>query len=240
MIDTFLATLTPMLMLFFCIFIGFILKKCNILSDNAGKVMAKLETWVFCPALSFCTMARFCTVKTISLHATNILMATIGVVFAMAIAIPLSYFFVKEKCYERGIYQYALAFGNMGYIGDPLVLALFGEEVLSYYKLACLPYSLVIYTWGIRVLVPKSGQSKGAWKNLFNAPTISMVIGIIVGLICGAIVSNVPVGTTAYDVLFPAFIVQAIDALKVCMGPVAMLIAGFTVGSYNLKAMFRF
>ena len=228
MIDTFLATLTPMLMLFFCIFIGFLLKKCNILSDNAGKVMAKLETWVFCPGLSFCTMARFCTVKTISLHATNIIMATIGVVLAMAIAIPLSCLFIKEKCYERGIYQYALAFGNMGYIGDPLVLALFGEEVLSYYKLACLPYLLVIYTWGISVLVPNNGMKKNIWKNIFNAPTISMFIGIVVGLVCGSVISNVPTGTTAYDIIFPAFIVQAIDSLKVCMGPGAMLIAGFT------------
>ena len=57
--ETFLATLTPMLVLFLCIFVGFLLKKCKILPENAGKVMAKLETWVFCPALSFSTMARF-------------------------------------------------------------------------------------------------------------------------------------------------------------------------------------
>ena len=138
MLQTFLATLTPMLTLFLCILVGFLLKKYNILPQNAGKVMAKLETWVFCPALSFSTMARFFTIKTISFHLTNILLAVVGVVIAMAIAIPISYVFIKKKSYERGVYQYALAFANMTYIGDPLVLALFGEEVLSYYKLAIL------------------------------------------------------------------------------------------------------
>ena len=239
MIETFLATLSPMLMLFLCIFVGFLLKKYDILPENAGKVMAKLETWVFCPALSFSTMARFFTVNTISLHATNIILAIVGVTLAMAIAIPLSYLFVKEKSYDRGVYQYALAFANMGYVGDPLVLALFGEEILSYYKLACLPYSLVIYTWGISVLVPHGEKKNGALKNILNAPTIAMFVGIAVGLICGGITTNVPVGSTAYDLLFPAFIVDTIDSLKACMGPVAMLIAGFTIASYDFKAMIK-
>ena len=72
MIKTFLATLNPMLMLFICIVVGFVLCKTKILPENAGKVMAKLETWVFCPALSFYTMAYYCTVDNIGTHATNI------------------------------------------------------------------------------------------------------------------------------------------------------------------------
>ena len=117
MLETFLATLSPMLTLFLCILVGFALKKFNILPDNAGKVMAKLESWVFCPALSFCTMARFFTVDTISFHATNILISVVGVTVAMLIAIPLSSLFVKDNSYDKGVYQYALAFANMGYVG---------------------------------------------------------------------------------------------------------------------------
>ncbi|MBQ8308664.1 MAG: AEC family transporter [Clostridia bacterium] len=235
--ETFLATLTPMLMLFLCIAVGFLLKKCKILPDNGAKVMAKLETWVFCPALSFATMARFFTVKTITLHATNILISIVCVALAMAIAIPLSYVFVKEKSYDRGVYQYALTFANLGYIGDPLVLALFGEEVLSYYKLATLPFTLVIYVWGISVLVPQGEKKESVWKKLFNVPMVAMLIGIAAGLICGAAAGDVPEGTTAYDMLFPAFIVSTMDGLKACMGPVAMLIAGFTIASYDFKKM---
>ena len=69
MLETFLATLTPMLTLFICIAVGFIVKKAGLLPDNAGKVMAKLETWVFCPALSFSTMAKFCTMESLGTHA---------------------------------------------------------------------------------------------------------------------------------------------------------------------------
>ena len=137
MLQTFLATLNPMLTLFFCIAIGFALRKADILPRDAGKVMAKLVTWVFYPALSFTAMAKHCTVASLSTHATNIILSSLCVAVAMSISFLLSPIFAKEKGAERNIYNYALAFANSAYMGDPLVLALFGEEMLSYYKLYC-------------------------------------------------------------------------------------------------------
>jgi hypothetical protein len=142
MIETFLATLNPMLMLFLCMVLGLVLCKTKILPDNAGKVMAKLETWVFCPALSFYTMARYCTIQNIGTHATNMVISAFGVAIALAIALPLSTLLVKDKVYERKVYQYALTFANSGYVGDPVVQALFGGIGLSYYKMYTLPISV--------------------------------------------------------------------------------------------------
>ena len=77
MLDTFLATLSPMLTLFLCMAVGYTANKTKILPENAGKTMAKMETWIFCPALSFMTMVRFCTVETIGEHFTNIVLSSI-------------------------------------------------------------------------------------------------------------------------------------------------------------------
>lgn len=240
MTQTFLATLTPMLTLFSCILIGFILQKTNILPENSSKLMSKLTVWVFYPALSFSTMARHFNIGTVKLHATNIIIFSISLVFSISISILLSRFFVKEKCYDRGVYQYALAFANTGYMGDPLVEAIFGSEVLSYYKLACLPLSIAIYTWGISILVPTDNAKKGGMiKKLMNPPMVSMLLGMAVGLICGAVGNVSPEYATAYDAIIPAFIVNTLDALKVCMGPTAMLLAGVTIAKYSLKSMFK-
>lgn len=237
---TFLATLTPMMTLFLCIVIGFLIQKFKIVPENTSKVLAKLETWVIFPALSFSTMARFFTVATIKSHATNIIFSTLSLTLAISIAIPLSYVFVRKKCYDRGVYQYALTFGNTGYMGDPLVLALFGEAVLSYYKLACLPITVAIYTWGLSVLVPKDEAKKGGHlKKLINPPLVALFLGMAVGLICGAFAGELQPGTTAYDDIFPKFIVGTIDSLKSCMGPLAMIIAGATIAKYNLFGMFK-
>ena len=224
--NTFFATLTPMLTLFACIAAGFSLSKCKILPDGSSKVMAKLETWIFCPALSFMTMVRFCTVESIGMHLTNIILALAGVVLAISLAIFLSRFFVKEKSAERDVYTYALAFANAGYAGDPIVLALFGDMVLSYYKLFYLPFSLVINSWGVGILMPRTGQNDHFWKRLLNPPTIAMLAGIVMGL-------------SGLGKHLPVFFVNTLDSLKVCMGPVAMLLAGVTIAKYDFLAMLK-
>ena len=223
---TFLATLTPMLTLFFCIAIGFLSAKTKILPESASETMAKMETWILCPALSFMTMLRYCTIDSLSTHGTNIFLACISVLIAMAIAIPLAKLFVKENNAERGIYSYALTFANSGYIGDPIVLALFGEKVLAYYKLFCLPLSIVIYTWGISVLTPKSKENRAGLKRLLNAPTIAMLVGAVMGLS----------GLGGY---LPEFLLSALDSLKACMGPVAMLLAGVTISRFDFIGMLK-
>ena len=224
--STFLATLNPMLTLFICIAIGFIFSKCKILPEGSGKVMAKLETWIFCPALNFTTMAYFCTVDSIGEHLINIILSSLGVILAIAISVFLARFFVKEKGTERGVYLYALAFANSGYMGDPIVLAMFGDVALSYYKLFCLPIQLMIYSWGIGVMTPVTEKKGGAWRRLLNAPTVAMLLGMAVGLS----------GVGKY---IPGFLTNSLDTLKVCMGPVAMLLAGVTIAKYDFLSMLK-
>lgn len=233
MLQTFLATLNPMLTLFICMVLGFVLSKLKILPENASKVMAKLETYAFCPALSFYTMARNCTVSNIGEHGVNLILFSILVTVCVLLSYLLNGLFVKDKkSYDRGVFLYALAFANIGYVGDPLALALFGDAGFSFYKLACLPLSIVIYVWGISVLVPKKeGKGKfSALKNILNAPTIALLVGIAVGI---SGLGEFVLGKEG-DL---NFIGSTLTSLKNCMGPVAMLIAGCTIAQYSFKAM---
>ena len=66
--DAFFFSLTPLAVLFTCIAIGFILKKLKLLPDNASTVLSKLETFVFCPALTISTFATRFTVENLKLQ----------------------------------------------------------------------------------------------------------------------------------------------------------------------------
>lgn len=225
MLNTFLAVLTPLSTLFICIGIGFALAKLGVLPKEASKTISKLVVWVFAPALSFITMARYFTVDTIAFNSVNLLLSCIMTAISVIIAIPLSRIFAKSGTYESGIYKYALAFANLGYMGDPLVLSIFGEEGLSYYKVFTLPILLVIYTWGMSLLVKSEKKDKFAiLKKVMNPSTVAMLVGIVVGLW--------GVGNK-----LPTVISSTFDTLKVCMGPTAMILAGVTVAKYSLKNM---
>ena len=223
MLDTFLITLNPMLMMFLCIAIGFISYKTKILPENSGKVMSKLVSWIFYPALCFTTMARNFTLSTLKTHAVNLTIGIICVSLAISISLVFARFFAKKGTEEHGVYIYALAFANSGYMGDPIISALFGEVALSYYKLFTLPISLAIYVWGVTVLIPRKEKSNFILRAM-NPPTIAMLAGMLVGI-------------TGIGSHFPVFINDTLDALKGCMGPMAMLVAGFTIAKYDMKSM---
>lgn len=195
------------------------------LPKEANSTMAKLETWAFAPALSFMSMSTYFTIETISSHAINISLSIIVVAISVGIAIPLSTLFVKNKCYEKYIFQYALAFSNLGYMADPLVDAMFpNTNALAYYKIFCLPFTIVIYIWGITILTPEGNTKGNPIKRLINPPIVAMLLGVVVGL-------------TGFKQYIPEFILSALNGLKSCMGPVAMLLAGATIANYDLKRL---
>ncbi len=225
MLTVFIETLSPMLVLFAFMAVGFSAKKLNILPDGTASVLAKLETNIIFPALNFITMARNCTPDTISTHIVNIILASLMMLFAIALAILISLLLIKENSSERGVYKYALAFANSSYVGDPLILGMFGERMLSFYKMYTFPLTLGIYSFGLRCLIPKEKQKKNPFLELINPSIIALVLGIIFGLF----------GFARY---LPDFAVSTLDGLKGCMGPLAMILAGFTVASYPLSEMF--
>ena len=233
MIETFLALLTPMLTLFLYMALGFTLIKTKILPENSSKVLAKLLTFLFCPALSFMSMAKNFTINNLGTYASLVVFSSISIIIAILLALFLASLFVKDKhAYERNIYKYALAFGNYGYVGAPLVIAAFGMEGYAFFNFVTLPCSIVIYTWGISTLVPKTELKrsfKDVVKSILNIPTIGLLIGIVVGI------------TGLGEILFTnsslKFLADPITALANFMAPGAMILAGITVAKFDFKKM---
>lgn len=226
MLDTFSATLSPMLIMFSALFIGFILSKFKLLPDDAGSVIAKLENYVFVPALTFSTFNSYCTIESLGENIQLVLYSVLALIFAILLAIPLSWFFDHRDPYKRNIYKYALIMGNYGYMGNAIVpIVLGGQQHLFCYLLFTLPLSVFVYIWGIAMLTPKEYRSGNALKGLLNPVCISMVLGILCGIL--------KVGQ-----YFPVFLTTTINNLSACMGPLAMLLTGIVIGTYPLKSMF--
>ncbi len=222
MLEVFKAMLSPMLILFTCVIIGFILRKTKILPEGSDKVLSKLLTFALVPALSFIVFSKYCTFDVIKEKWVYLVYSLITIAVALPIAILLAKILVRKKEYDRSIYEYALMFGNFGYVGDPIVLMIFGAEGLFNYKLFTLPLTFLIYVWGLIILTPKENRTGNPIKNLFNVPMVAMFIGIIFGL-------------TGFSTIMPEFLVQTAENLGGCMGPIAMILIGFVIAEYKFK-----
>ncbi len=231
--EIFLLTVKQMLLMFILIMVGFILRKKSILPENSGTVMAKMETWIFCPALLLATQMKKCTVETFSNNAPLILYGLAFIVCAIALAYLLSMVFVRnaktaEDLYQRNIYKYALTFGNYGFVGNMIILGVWGEDMFFQYSLFTFFVAMFCSSWGLYILIPKDqGASLLAnlKKGLLAPPIVGLAIGVVLGL----------TGAAKY---VPEFVVGALDDAGKCQGPVAMILAGFVIGGYNFKELF--
>lgn len=223
--ESFFATLSPMMMMFLCILAGYILSKLKLVSGDISSGLSKLEKYLFMPAMMFSTFAKYCTVESVMENSDIVMYTLIGIVFAMIIGISLSWLFEKSDVDKRNIYKYALIFANHGFMGNAVIpLVLGGQEHLYKYLLFTLPLNFTTYVWGVNILTPKEKRSKNPLMNLINAPMMGIALGIIVGL----------TGTGKY---VPGFVMTTVDALKECMGPVAMILTGFIIADYSFKSL---
>ena len=225
------STLTQMLVLFCFIIGGFILRKTKIIPENGGAVISKLETFFICPLLTINSFSKYCTVKNFSDNSIFILYSTLLVAIALIIAVPLSRLFGKsqnnspaENKYQSQIYAYALAFGNYGYVGNALALGLFGDEGLFKYLMFTIMLGMVVYTWGMCMLIPKEHNKGSMLKNLVNPGTISLIIGMVIGFL----------NIRKY---LPDFVIITFENATNCMGPLGMVLLGLVVGGYNVKEL---
>ena len=223
MLTTFTATLTPMLMMFSCILIGYILNKTKTIPKGSQNILSRLETYAIIPALTISSFSKYCSIATLQQQMQLVIYSLIAVAVAITIATPLSALF-ERKGYIRNIYKYALAYGNFGFMGNAIVLALLGEEALVHYMIFTTPLQTGVLTWGVAQLVPVKGDRGSFWKKLANPSFISIVIGAIIGI----------TNTRQY---IPAFLLNMMTDLGNCMAPLAMLLTGMVIGDYEIRAL---
>ena len=232
--DMFNPTLSQMLLMFSLILIGFLLRKKKVLPEESHVTMSKLETWVFVPALNFGNMLKNFNAKTFSTNSTLILYGFATIVIALIIAQPLAALFIRTKkrhdselMYQRNIYRYAMTFGNYGFMGNFIIMGVWGDSMLSQYLMFTMIISIVCSSWGLYILIPKD-NNVSFWKNISKGIITPPMIALVLGMICGI---------TGVGRYIPLFFTNMLSNASGCMGPVAMLLAGFVIGGFDVKKM---
>lgn len=231
--DIFLLTRDQMLTMLVFIVVGFILRKVNILPENARLTISRLETHIFVPALNLYNWMNNCTLAVLKENAVLIVYGMVIVFICVLLAYPLSGLFVrkaddKESAYQRKLYRYAMAFGNYGFMGNYIVLGVWGEEMFFRYSMFTLIVCFVCNCWGPFTLIPgdqKDGKVFAATlKRIVNPPIIGLFLGLLAGLL----------NVKAY---LPTFAMNALSNASKCMGPVAMVLAGVVIGGFDMKKL---
>ncbi len=231
--EVFTLVLNQLLMMFIFMSMGFLLRKTNILPEDAGTTLSRLETYLLVPALSFFNQITNCTVDALRENVKLVLYGAAVFLAGLMLAQPLAALFVRnvkdnvDRVYQRNVYRYAMSFSNYGFIGNFIVLGIWGQEGLFKYLIFGLVITIFCNSWGVFILIPKGKGStlrKSLIKGLTAPPLIALVAGCIGGLL-------------GVKDLVPQFLMNALSGASDCMGPIAMVLAGFVIGGYKTKGL---
>ena len=162
-----LVVLEQMVMIFILILTGFVLYKKKMISDSASKDLSALVVNVCSPGLVIVSM--FNDLSQIP-RENVIFVGIIGVVFYLFL-IFFGYFFVwvlKVPEHLRNAYVLMTVFGNTGFIGIPVALAIIGPESMVYVIVFNFLFNLTIFTFGIMLLKKDNQGKKQSWKDYLS------------------------------------------------------------------------
>ena len=213
--------LQQMIVLYIIMLIGFLCRKLNLLDDHSSKKISGLVVNIANPALILSSsINQESTIKGLDLAYTFLL-----AILIFAIMILLSYILPKllhTKKEEYGTYRVMTVFSNIGFMGFPVIAAVYGSEALLYASIFLIPYHVLSYTWGIRNMTA-SKQEGGSLKRMINIGVVSCLISITIYLV------GIPM---------PKFVESSISMLSNLTAPLSMIVIGNSLALIKWKSLF--
>lgn len=216
--------LEQMIVLFILMGVGFLCYKLQIITDEVNKKLSAIVVNIANPAMVLTGCMgddKISGEELLMVFVLVIIVYTVLVLLAMVIP-PL----LKIDKKSRGTYQAMTIFSNIGFMGFPVIAALYGNSALLYASLFTIPYNILIYTFGVSAMSTGekvSLKESFSIKRVMNVGVIACIITIIVYFL------QIPV---------PAFIKSTTTHLSNLTAPLSMMVIGASLATMDIKKLF--
>lgn len=215
--------LMQMVQLFLMIGLGYFLFKVKILDVELNKRLTTLLLAVTTPALIISSVLS----TTEYLPFTDILFVFLVGILVYIVLPILGWILVKIMRIpipQQGLYIFMTVFSNIGFMGFPVMKAIFGNDAVFYTALFNMLFNLLVFSVGTGIM----GYGTGRKMN-FN-PKDLLSPGVIASLVALVIYMA--------KIQFPNVISSTITMIGDITTPIAMLIIGSTLANIPLKEVF--
>lgn len=217
MAGTILRQTIIMLML---IAVGIICEKTGIITKDANKSLSKLVLQVVNPILIL--MAYQTEYRTELVR--NLLITAALSVLAFAVMAGAAYVLIRNKeGRETEIERFSAIYSNCGFMGIPLVEALFGSEGVFYLTAFVTVFNFVVWTHGI-ILISGEKSMKQVVKVFYSPTIIAIVLGIIMFFA---------------RIKIPEIPAEALNCIAALNTPLAMIVSGVTMADTNVIKLIK-
>lgn len=218
----FMLVLQQMLTLLLMMFIGYVMERRHLLGDNANGILSKVVLNVTLPAQIITSFSMDGGVlDNAILFRTFLFSSAVYAVYFAVAWVMVRLLNLSPK--QRGTYQYMLIFGNVGFMGFPVITAIFGADKLVFAVIFNIVFNLLVFSVGLQ-MIAGAGQTGFDWRKLLNLPLLSSVLALALFFL------HIPL---------PQVVNSALLTLGNATTPLAMLILGCTIAAMPLKELFE-
>ena len=216
---------------FAMVLLGFVANRVGWLPSESGKYLSKLVINIAAP----CAVLHSMSVQKMSGGALVLVSEIIAVsfgalLFSLLCSLPIVALLRVQK-ENRGVYRSFVIFSNNGFMGFPVVLAVFGATGLFYIVLSNMAAILLQYTLCIALIkgdaaalssrsAPQKESLKNRLKAVFDVPLDAALISLAIFLL------RIPVHEGLRDIF---------SSVGAMMAPLSMIIIGIQLAQSKLR-----
>ena len=212
-----------MVTLFAVVVVGYVAGRRGYLGGDFDRQLSRLVINITCPALILSSsMTGELPDRRYILPLLAISVLTYVVLTAVAFWLPR--FLTRSKA-DEGPVGFALMFGNVGFMGYPVVASIFGHEAVFYAAVLNVVNTFAVFTVGTILISggQEVGKSRFQKKVLYSTP---MIAAYLTMLIVALEVDGIP-----------GYVSQPLTMIGNITVPAALLIIGSSMSQLSLRTM---
>ena len=218
------VVINQMIILFLLMGLGYLLFKLRIMNRDFNKRITKILLNVTMPAMILSSVLNETGERdTKSVFTIFIIAIAAYTILPMIGFLLVSIFpFAKE---QKGLYMFMTVYSNVGFMGFPVMNALFGSTAVFYAAIFNIVFNLSIYTFGIWLMnYGKKNQLALDLKTLLNPGLLLSLLSVIIYF---------------FNPTIPSSISSTIDYIGNLTVPLAMMVIGATLATMNIRELFN-
>ena len=212
-----------MFTLFALVVVGYVAGKLGYLGGDFDRQLSRLVINITCPALIL-SSAMTGELPDRQFILPLLLISTLTYIVLTAVAFFLPRYLTKHR-EDEGAIGFALMFGNVGFMGYPVVASIFGHEAVFYAAVLNVVNTFAVFTVGTVLITGKNEVEGNRFekKVLYSTP---MLAAYLTMLIVALRIDNIP-----------QYISQPLTMLGNITVPAALLIIGSSMSQLSLRSL---
>lgn len=215
--------INQIIILFILMAVGFYARKKMIMNDTLSKGLSNILINIALPAL---------IISSFTFEFSKDMLKNAGLVIIFSIIIHIIIVLVSRIAFrkydldKKNVLNFLGVFPNAGFMGLPLIYAIYGQIGVFYASIFMVPYHILMWTYGQDIFI-KSKKEAFSFKLILSKFKNPAIIGVAVGLVI-----------FIFSVTLPYVIDTSLSMLGSVTSPLAMMIVGDKIAQIKFKDIF--